>query len=338
MRLIDLNCNWALQYACESSQYDPARYADIPSRVAQVDGYLSTTAVAILACGRRAEDWAKQTDPWQTLGEMIARYEAEFSGRLLHGPEDVSRWNAEPADGICWGILGIQGLDFLVREPAHLDRLPGLFTRGVRVFQMVESGPNLLGGAAVTGDDRGLTELGRSLLHRLAELAPPGSRPGPLPVVDLAGLNSRSTAEVLDWFEGDPAHRENLLLLRSHGAIEARHSAGCSGMSLPNLARFRALGGTLGLSVGRPFVSSSDELRASLDSVAEIPYLGQSAYAGIGIGTSFLELEQTVVSLENAPKVVDWLTASFPQPIASELIQGNARKLLHRAAGWISGR
>ncbi len=181
MRLVDLHCNWARQYACETSQYDAALYADIPPRVDQVDGYLTATAAAILACGRRAADWAKQVDPWQTLGEMITRYEAEFSGRLLHGPEDVARWNAEPPDGICWGVLGIQGLDFLVRQSGDLDRLPGLFTRGVRVFQMVETGSSMLGGAAVPGDDRGLTALGRSLLDRLAELESAGKPAGSSP-------------------------------------------------------------------------------------------------------------------------------------------------------------
>ncbi len=105
-------------------------------------------------------------------------------------------------------------------------------------------------------------------------------------------------------------------------------------MSPPNLGRFRALGGTIGLSVGRPFVNSSEELRASLESLAEIPFQGRAGYEGIGIGTSFLDLEQTVVPLENAQRVVDWLAATFPPPIASELIQGNARKLLQQAAGW----
>jgi hypothetical protein len=159
MRLIDLHCNWAVQYACESSQYEAALYADIPSRLEQVDGYLTATATATLVCNRRAADWAKQVDPWHTLGEMIARYQAEFSGRLLHGFEDAARWKVEPPDGITWGMLGIHGLDFLVREQVDLDRLPSLFVRGMRVFQLVDSGSTVLGGAAVPGDDRGLTAL-----------------------------------------------------------------------------------------------------------------------------------------------------------------------------------
>ena len=119
------------------------------TRLDQVDGYLTGTGIAVLTCGRRAGDWTQQPDAWKTLGEMIARYEAEFSGRLLIGPDDVTRWSAEPPDGIGWGILGIEGFDALVRASDDLDRLPGLFRRGVRVFQLVETEASALGGAAV---------------------------------------------------------------------------------------------------------------------------------------------------------------------------------------------
>src|SRR5262249_33643081 len=116
MRLVDLHCNWALQYACESTQYDPALYVDVPGRVGQVEGYLMGTSADILFCGRRAGDWSKQSDPWGTLASMIARYEAEFPGRLLLDPDDAARWSAEPADGLCWALLGIEGFDALVCE------------------------------------------------------------------------------------------------------------------------------------------------------------------------------------------------------------------------------
>ncbi|MGC8643997.1 MAG: membrane dipeptidase, partial [Isosphaeraceae bacterium] len=60
MRLIDLHCNWAIQYARESTWYDPARYSDIPGKVSQADGYLSAVSAAVVVCGRRADDWAAQ--------------------------------------------------------------------------------------------------------------------------------------------------------------------------------------------------------------------------------------------------------------------------------------
>ena len=102
---------------------------------------------------------------------MIARYEAEFCGRLLIGPADLSRWRSEPPDALTWGILGVAGLDHLVREHADLKQLASIFHRGVRVFQLVETANNHLAGSAEPGDDRGLTELGRACVSEIAGLA-----------------------------------------------------------------------------------------------------------------------------------------------------------------------
>jgi membrane dipeptidase len=333
MRLIDLHCNWALQYAGETCQYDAAAYADVLTRLDQVDGYLTGTGIAVLTCGRRAGDWTQQPDAWKTLSEMIARYEAEFSGRLLIGPDDVTRWSAEPPDGIGWGILGIEGFDALVRAPDDLDRLPGLFRRGVRAFQLVETEASALGGAAVRGDDRGLTELGRAFLDRLDGVSRACGPSGPCPVVDLADLNSRATAEVLAWFESDRTRLHRLLLVRSHGTIETPHRAVVTGLSAENLQRFRALGGVVGLSPGLPFFDSPEEFRDGIEAIAAVPFRGLAGYMGIGIGTDFLNLEQSLPHLGNVSRLTEWLAANFPPDVAASLIRGNACTLLVHAAG-----
>ncbi len=240
MRLIDLHCNWALQYAGETCHY-AAGYAEIRPRLSQVDGYLTGTGLAVLVCGRAPEDWAQQRDPWQTLGEMVARYEAEFPGRLLLGPDDVTRWNAEPPAGICWGILGVEGFDALVRQPDDLDRLPGLFERGVRIYQLVATDVNHIGGAAVPGDDRGLTELGLAFLDRLDAIASSSEADGRRPVVDLAELNLRTTEEVLNWYESEPTRPYRLPLIRSHGTIGTPTRPVVTGLSGENLRRFAQL-------------------------------------------------------------------------------------------------
>lgn len=332
MRLIDLHCNWAIQYACESTQYNPAIYSDIPGKVSQADGYLSAVSAAVLVCGRRAEDWAALADPWRTVGEMIVRYEAEFAGRMLHGPDDVARWLAEPEnDAICWGMLEIEGLDFLIREAGNLDRIRVLFDRGVRVFQIVASASSQLAGASASPDARGLTELGRSVLERLAELSPT-DEPRPRPVVDLAGLNARSTADVLSWFEGDPSRCQRLLSMRSHGEVER------TGLRHDNMVRLRALGGLAGLSVGPPGVASTESLRANIETIAAIPFQGRPGYEGIGIGTNFLELEQSMPQLASAAQVTDWLAATYPRETALALAQGNARQLLLHTAGSLDDK
>jgi membrane dipeptidase len=333
MRLIDLHCNWALQYAYETTQYDPGLYEDLPSRVGQVEGYLSGTAAAVLACGRIACDWEKQEDPWKSLDEMLSRYEAEFAGRLLIGPEDVDRWKAEPQDAMCWGVLAIDGLNILVRGPVDLHRLAGLFDRGVRVFRVVGAGSSSIGGSACPGDEAGLTELGLELLDELASLAPSADQPGPRPVVDLAGLNARSTGDVLAWFEADAAARARLLLVRSHGTIEMPGRTGFAGLTTENLTRLRALGGVVGLTAGNTWFQSEEEFRAAIDSIAPIPFEGRRGYEGIGIGTSFLELNQTIANLATVSEIASWLTSRYPPEIAIGLAQGNARMLLLRAAG-----
>jgi membrane dipeptidase len=333
MRLIDLHCNWALQYACESSQYEAEHYTDIPSRVGQVDGYLMGTAAAVLMCGRHPADWAAHVGPWRTLGDMIARYEAEFSGRLLLGPEDVERWRAEPADGLCWGVLGIEGFDSLIREPGDLDHLPGLFERGVRVFQLVQSGSTAPREAATAGHNRGLGELGRAFLESLYALAPAAGQPGPRPVVDLANLNGQTTSDALAWFEADGTRPERLILMRSFGAFDPDDRQGNAGLARQNLTRFRALGGVIGLSVGAADFPTTEELRAGIERAAAIPFQGRPGYEGLGIGTNFIALDQPIRRLENVSRIVEWLTAEFAPEVATSLAQENARKVLLRSAG-----
>jgi membrane dipeptidase len=264
---------------------------------------------------------------------MIARYEAEFSGRLLRGPADATRWLDEPEDSLCWGVLAIEGLDFLVRGSGDLDRLASLFARGVRVFQLVESGASLLGGTDAPDGDRGLTDLGRATLERLADLAETRSGPRIRPVVDLADLSSRSTSDILSWFEADPSRSERLLLARSHGSIATPARPVAAGLGADNLRRFRALGGVLGLSVGPPFVNTAEDLRDAIEWAATMPLGDHSGYEGIGIGTDFLNLEGAIAPLENVTRVTEWLARDFPPSLAASLAHGSARKLILRLCG-----
>src|SRR3954449_2799317 len=135
-RLVDLHADWLLQYAPETTLFDPALYATVPQRLGQAEGYLGGTWAAIVSCFREAEDWARQADPWAALGQLITRIEAEFAGRLLIGADDHRRWQDDPR-GLCWGVIGVEGFDATVRTAGDLDGLPRLFERGVRLFQPV---------------------------------------------------------------------------------------------------------------------------------------------------------------------------------------------------------
>ena len=325
LRLIDLHTDWLLQYTPETTVYDPSLYEGVSARLPQAEGYLQGTRAAILSCYRRADDWAKQADPWAALAALITRIEAEFPGRLLADRDDYIRFLDDP-DGLCWGVIGIEGFDALVRSPADLERLPQLFRRGVRLFQPSYMPSGGLAGCSQPGDDRGLTDLGRAFLEALADI---GSVPeAPRPILDLAHLNPRSISEVLDWFEADEARPGRLLPAYSHGTPWHEGFDSPRAITLDSLRRLRALGGCIGMGVSPPFFQSRDQVKAAIEQAASLPFLGQPGYEGIAIGTDFLGVDQVLDGLGDVPAILAWLEASFPAEVAALLIEGNARKLL----------
>jgi membrane dipeptidase len=337
MRLVDLHCDWLWQYAAETTLFEPSVYAEIPARLPALDGYLLGASAAILFCSRKPADWAARADRWGSLGDLVARYEAEFAGRLLIGPEDLTRMDAEPADGLCWGMLGIGGLDFMVRESADIERLASAFERGVRVFQLVDGPNTVLGGSAVPGDDRNLTDLGLAVLNTLLDIAPPSEQTGPRPVVDVAGMNAPTLSQVLDWFEQEPIRSKRLVVLSSHGLLDALAPRGTEPIATrsatENLLRFRNLGGLIGISPGPPAGISPEALRELIEAIASIPFLGRAGYEGIGIGTNFFRMAALLPELSNVERLTDWLTRTFDAECGQNLAERNGRLMLARAAG-----
>ena len=219
VRLIDMHCNWLGQYAARDDDVQPVgihRDSTPAEAVERLhDGDLRCPA---LLSQRSAADWELQPDPWRALGELITRYEAEFAGRLLIGPADFKRWRSEPPEGLTWGMLGVSGLDYLVRDQTDLKQLPGLFKRGVRVIQLVETAKSRLAGSAEPGDDRGLTDLGRACLSDIAALSSNVLGEEGRPILDVAHLNPRSMLEVIDAVQ-EAARAGGLLIIYSHGAV-----------------------------------------------------------------------------------------------------------------------
>lgn len=332
-RLIDLHINWLLQYAAETTFFESSLYEDLRDRIGQVEGYLGATSAAILVCGRRAADWARQTDPWSALGDLLARYEAEFSGRLLLGPDDLAR-RREDRDGLCWGLLGVAGFDALIREPADLDRLPGLFTRGVRLYQPIAAAASPLGGSIEDGDDRGLTGLGRDFLAGLEAVVKAGK--GPLALLDLSRMSPRAAEDSLTWIESDAGRARRLIPVHSHGPLPAEGVSGRSSLSRDSLRRLRALGGLVGLT---PASTSDTEAFAHLiDAVAEIPFEGRPGTEGLAIGTASLDVERIPSGLGRVDDLVDWFLGRFLHPTAEQIIHGNTAALLERVIGGAGER
>ncbi len=329
-RLIDLHVDWLLQYAPDSSCFSPTLYPGVKARLPQVSGYLQTTRAAILSCYRTADEWAARPDPWKALVELIARIEAEFSGRLLIGPDDFDRWE-DDKNGMTWGLIGVEGFDPLIRSSADLARLKTLFDRGVRLFQPAYTASSLLGGSSAAGDDRGLTPLGVEFLDALFAAVPEGT--GPRPLLDLAHFNPAASSDVLDWFEADPTRPTRLFPIYSHGTPVHEGYDAARALPMDHLRRLRALGGYVGISVSPPFFSTPEQVEGVIKAVAEVPFQGRVGIEGIGIGTDFLGVDQTFPKLGDAEQVVDWVSSKFNQPTANALLHDNARKLVAQVTG-----
>lgn len=326
-RLIDLHCDWLLQYASETTVFDPALYVGTERRIGQSVGYLQGTSAAVFSCHRRAEDWKRQPDPWDALSALITRIEAEFPGRLLIGPFDFARWKDDP-EGLCWGIVGVEGFDFLIRESNDLDNLPKLFDRGVRVFQPVHSSDNRLAGSSQVGDERGLTALGSAFLQKLVEI--PG---GPRPSLDLAHMNPVALSEVLDWYEADTLRSERLIPIYSHGALAHEGYDSPRALRRESLVRLRALGGVIGFSVGPPFFESVEALKAGIEAAASLPFRRRMGFEGIAIGTDFLGVDATLPGMGTIDDVVAGLAKTFAPDAAEAVIRGNSVELIKRLTG-----
>jgi membrane dipeptidase len=314
-----------------TSGFDPAAYSEMPGRQAQLDGYLSGTTAAVLTCARTTADWARQPEPWPALLELVTRYESEFTGRLLIARADVERWNSEPPDSLCWGVLAVAGLDHVLNESSDVERLSLLLERGVRVFQLVASAGSRMGGSDAPGDHRGLTEMGRTVVTRLAELASLAGS-GPRPIVDLARMSSRAAAETLAALE-EPSGAGRLLPVCSYGTIAGPWYVRPSPLNQDNLVRLRSLGGVIGLTPAAPYHQTTNDFRAAIETAAAVPFQGRPGWEGIAIATDFLGVDSTVPGLNNVGEIKKWLLASFGPEPAETLAADNARRLLLRAAG-----
>ncbi len=305
-RLIDLRIDWLAQYAPESNIFGPETIARANRDISRLDGYLGATSAAFLMLGRDPEDWARRDDPWASLGELLARCDAEFSGRLLIGRDDLDRWRDDP-DGLTWGVLGVGGFDRLVRSFADLERVPSLYARGVRVFQIVATAENSLGGSWADGDDRGLTDLGRAFLGVVASLG--------TAIVDLAGLGRIAFGQALDCLDTDAAGR--VRLLRSHGPIV-----------IEDIARLRSLGGFVGLGTSLNSFATAEELKATCEAIA-----ARSGFGAIGLATDALGTAPRLAGLQTADEIRDWTRLNFAADASQSLLHGNAAALIAWSVG-----
>jgi membrane dipeptidase len=202
----------------------------------------------------------------------------------------------------------------------------------VRVFQPIAAPGGPLGGGAHPGDDRGLSDLGRAFLSRMAELAR-AAGPGPRPILDLAGMNPATMADSLRWYAEDPANRETLPIMMSQAAFDDPPLNDDSTPSSRIVRELRSLGCVIGLTPGLPGIATPDDLKRFIDAIAAIPFLGQSGHAGIAIASDLMRVERAVPGLGSARDIVRWLVQAFDRPTAARIAADHARDLLLRSIG-----
>ncbi|RUL89007.1 Zn-dependent dipeptidase, microsomal dipeptidase [Tautonia sociabilis] len=307
-RLVDLAVEWPLQYAGESVGIDEASYPGVRGRLAQVEGYLSATAIALVWFGPSPEGGE---DPWAEVSGLMSRVEAEFSGRLLSGPDDLGRLDREPAEALTWAVAGLRGAAAICRSEGGTDRLEALIGRGVRAVRLV----GLVDRPAGSTDDLGLGESDRELFAALAGLG------GPRILVDLAGLGPRAAGEAIASC-GESGGE--LVPIVSLGTLQ---DGKAGGLSAEDFERLRSLGGVVGLGMGRPFVAGADALAREIDAFAS----RTGGVDGLAIGTGFLGVEEAAEGLGTAPAVLSWLAGRFDEETSARLASENARATLNRA-------
>ena len=154
-----------------------------------------------------------------------------------------------------------------------------------------------------------------------------------MPIVDLAGLNPRAIAGILDWCEYRSCHGGRLLLMFSHGEVLHPFMATDRPLTRDQLVRLRALGGVVGLTPCHSSYQTPDELKALIDAIASIPFEGRSGHEGIAIGTDFLACEQTLPGLADVTQIKTWVGRTLDRDAAPLVLAGNASRMLVRAAG-----
>lgn len=317
MRLVDMAVEWLDQYAGESTVFEAGARPESRNRLGQVEGYLSATATAVVWFG---PDPGGRPDPWATAGDLMTRVEAEFSGRLLTGPEDLDRLDAEPEGGLTWAVAGLRGVTALLRAEEDLPRLGRLCERGARAFRLegrVERPPS-------AEDDRPLSEDERSALGALASLRVENLAGRWSPMVDLAGLTPRAAGEAIAMIETSGAPLVPIVSLGGSGG------GTIAGLRPEDFDRLRALGGFVGLGIGRAFHPDAEALGRAIEAIS-----GRGGLGGAGIGTGYLGVEGPIEGLGTAGDLLEWLAGRFDAGTAVGLASGAAREGIGRA---VSGR
>ena len=295
-RLADLSIDWLRQYAGESTLPEAPDGADaIRPRLGQLDGYLTTTAVALAWFGPSI---GGSGDPRAEAGALMARIEAEFAGRLLVDRDDLGRFDREPPGALSWAVAGLHHAETLLTLDGGLAAIQRLIGRGVRALAFDHP---------ETPIDRRIEAID-AIADRLRDEG------GPTLMLELSGLIPEAAVAILDRIESDPGT----------GLVPITRKE----PPTPELAdRVRRVGGLVGLPIVGGAAGGLGRLDASIRALLDG---SSSGVDGLAIASGFLESDLSDDLPGTAEAILEWLDDRFDPDSARRLAFGNVRALLGR--------
>jgi membrane dipeptidase len=240
--------------------------------------------------------------PWERLEAQLAKTSAFGEAALL--ATDAASIRRNHREGRLSFFHGIEGAHALERD---LRRVRELRRRGILFIGLVHLSGNELGGSS-SGSNRGLTPLGRELVHEM-------NRAGLL--LDLAHASEKTFFEALALAEHPP--------LVSHSGVRALHHR-WRNLSDDQIRAVADRGGVIGVMLAPPALSkpSLEEAVAHIEHVIDVGGEGAAA-----IGSDFDGYVRPPIDASGLPQLTElMLRRSFPEDRIRKVLGENALRIL----------
>ncbi|WP_312939439.1 dipeptidase [Oscillibacter sp.] len=240
--------------------------------------------------------------------------------QIVHNEEEVMKAQQE---GIFYILIGVEGMACAGEDPAWIDTY---YELGARHAMLTWNEANALGAGALSGEDYGLTELGKQAVRRLQEKRM---------LLDVSHLN-----EAGFW---DVAKLTAAPFVASHSNCRALCDVPRN-LTDEQLRAIRDAGGVVGVNVFHDFVHADTEKQTvetlALHAAHMIEVMGIDH---VGCGFDFCEFlegeedEPRTPGLEDAAQIPNFFVClkrlGLNQEELEKVARGNYLKVLHRCVG-----
>ncbi len=254
--------------------------------------------------------WFDLTERALYQAEKFRRAASESEGRLvlLNYKSDLERFSQAGNALSVGGILAIEGLHALEGKLENVDRL---YEAGYRMMGLTHFFDNEVAGSAHGLEKKGLTPLGRSVVHRMEQLGI---------IIDLAHASEQTVSEVLD--------RVTRPVVVSHTGVQAT----CEGLRNLTDDQVRRIAGVEGL-IGIGFWDGAvcgvhpNAIARAMRHVADLVGVEHVALGSDYDGAITVAFDAAnMVHLTQA-----LLQANFTPEEVKQIMGGNAQRFLQKA-------